>query len=577
MLQRLIIFRFNTTKKVQIWCDMIGYLNIKNYIIIEQLEIAFSDGFNVITGETGAGKSIILGALKLLLGAKASPDLIKKGCEKSDIQAIFHLQEKERDKLNELFALELEDEVVISRELFPNRSVCKLNGDLITRSKLKEIAEYLIHIHGQNDNLELINENAQREILDDYVFVKDRSLLEEVKALYREYSRLLKCKEDENFNFEELQKKIEFIEFQMNEIDEIRPTKEDEEVEAEFEKLKNAVDIGYALQEVCERISNDDGGMLQDLKIISSKLGSVEQYYDVAADLTQIDEFYYELKDKLQTYKGMLDDLEAQSADFMSVEQRYDEINSLKKKYGRSIDEILQYRETLEFQKEQLTEHVELAQNIDAEIEKKREEYLEKAQELSAIRGEKALLLQKEIEYAMKDLNFDNAQFEIKISPKNMSENGLDSVSFMASLNAGMALAPIKNVASGGEISRIMLAVQSVTIGSESRPTIIFDEIDSGISGRSASAVAKRMHRVSRENQVLAITHLAQVALYADEHFLIDKKVIDGSSKSTLTRLSEEERLQELARIMGGELANEETVKNAKELREKVLVELQSL
>lgn len=553
---------------------MIGYLKIKNYIIIEQLEIAFSEGFNVITGETGAGKSIILGALKLLLGAKASPDLIKKGCEKSDIQAVFYLRDSERVKINELFELELEDEVVISRELFPNRSVCKLNGDLITRAKLKEIAEYLIKIHGQNDNLELINENAQREILDDYIFVKDRTLLEEVRALYREYNRLIKYKEDESFDLAEIQKRIEFIEFQIDEIDEIRPTKDDEEVEAEFERLKNAVDIGYALQEICEKISNDDGGMLHDLKNISSKLGYVGEFYDVEADLSQIDEFYYELKDKLHHYKNMLDDLEAQSADFMSVEARYDEINSLKKKYGKSIDEILQYRENLDAQKEKAIENIELAENIDREIEKKKEEYLQKARSLSELRAQKAKLLQKEIENAMKDLNFDNAQFEIALSPKNMSENGLDSVSFMASLNAGMALAPIKNVASGGEISRIMLAIQSVTIASESKPTIIFDEIDSGISGRSASAVAKRMRAVSRENQVLAITHLAQVALYADEHFLIDKKVIDGSSKSTLTRLSEEDRLQELARIMGGELANEETVKNAKELREKVLSEI---
>lgn len=553
---------------------MIGYLKIKNYIIIEQLEIAFSEGFNVITGETGAGKSIILGALKLLLGAKASPDLIKKGCEKSDIQAVFYLRDSERVKINELFELELEDEVVISRELFPNRSVCKLNGDLITRAKLKEIAEYLIKIHGQNDNLELINENAQREILDDYIFVKDRTLLEEVRALYREYNKLIKYKEDESFDLAEIQKRIEFIEFQIDEIDEIRPTKDDEEVEAEFERLKNAVDIGYALQEICEKISNDDGGMLHDLKNISSKLGYVGEFYDVEADLSQIDEFYYELKDKLHHYKNMLDDLEAQSADFMSVEARYDEINSLKKKYGKSIDEILQYRENLDAQKEKAIENIELAENIDREIEKKKEEYLQKARSLSELRAQKAKLLQKEIENAMKDLNFDNAQFEIALSPKNMSENGLDSVSFMASLNAGMALAPIKNVASGGEISRIMLAIQSVTIASESKPTIIFDEIDSGISGRSASAVAKRMRAVSRENQVLAITHLAQVALYADEHFLIDKKVIDGSSKSTLTRLSEEDRLQELARIMGGELANEETVKNAKELREKVLSEI---
>lgn len=553
---------------------MLSYLKIKNYIIINQLEIAFCDGFNVITGETGAGKSIILGALKLLLGMKASSDLIKKGCDKGDIQAIFHLDEEELQKINESLDMDLEEEIVISRELYPNRSVCKLNGDLITRTKLKEIGEFLIKIHGQNDNMDLISESAQREIVDDFIFYEDRTLLEEVRSLYKEYSILLKNKENGEWNIEEIQKQIDFLEFQAEEIDQVSLSSEDEMIEKEFEILKNSVDIGYSLKEVIEDLDSEDIGVLKLLRQVSSKLSDVGKYYDLGHDIDLVDEFYYEIKDKLREYRNMLSDLEEQSRNFESVEKRFDEINSLKKKYGNKVEEILAYRKALDVKKNDFLNKIELAQNIDLKIEEKKVQYFEKANKLSHIRKEKVLFLQMQIQNAMKDLNFDNAQFEILIRPKEMSENGVDALSFMVSLNAGMGLAPIKTVASGGEISRIMLAIQSVTLRSQLKPTIIFDEIDSGISGRSASAVAKRMHKVSKNNQVIAITHLAQVALYGDEHFLIDKRIIDGTSESNLIRLNEEERLKELARIMSGEYADEETIKNARELREKVLKEI---
>lgn len=553
---------------------MISYLKIKNYIIIKQLEIAFCEGFNVITGETGAGKSIILGALKLLLGMKANSELIKKGCDRADIQAVFQLDEGELKKINESLGLDLEEEIVISRELYPNRSVCKLNGDLITRAKLKEIGEFLIHIHGQNDNWDLINESAQREILDDFIFYEDRALLDEVKSLHKEYAALQKQRESGDFNLEEIQKQIDFLSFQMDEIDEIAVTDEDEEVEKEFERLKHSVDIGYMLQDIVQCLDYEDEGVLQSLRFISSKLSDVSKFYEVESDISLVDEFYYEIKDRLHQYRRMLDDLEEQSMDFESVEKRFDQINSLKRKYGQSVEEILAYRRDLDVKVQELSQKMELAENIDVEIEKKRAEYDRKASELHDLRVKHAKSLQAQIQEAMQDLNFDNAQFEIRITEKPMSEQGMDAVSFMVSLNAGMSLAPIKNVASGGEISRIMLAIQSVAQRSDSKPTIIFDEIDAGISGRSASAVAKRMHKVSRNNQVIAITHLAQVALYSDEHFLIDKRIIDGNSESNLIRLNEEERLTELARIMGGEYADEDMIRQARELREKVLKEL---
>lgn len=553
---------------------MISYLKIKNYIIINQLEIAFCDGFNVITGETGAGKSIILGALKLLLGMKANADLIKKGCDRADIQAIFQLQEAELKKLNEALEMDLEEEILITRELYPTRSVCKINGDLVTRAKLKEIAEFLIHIHGQNDNRELVNESAQREILDDFIFYEDTLLLDEVKSAYREYAALQKQKESGDFNLEEIQKQIDFVSFRMEEIDEIGLCAEDEEVQEEFERLKHSVDIGYMIRDIEQSLDSEDTGVLQSLRFISSKLSDISKFYDVESDIALVDEFYYEIKDRLHQYRRMLDDLEEQSLDFESVEKRFDQINSLKKKYGSSVEEILQYRGNLEVQRENLLQKIELAKHIDAEMEEKKRVYEERANHLHEMRVQNAKILQAQIQEAMQDLNFDNAQFEIAISPKNMSESGIDAVSFLVSLNAGMQLAPIKNVASGGEISRIMLAIQSVARRCDFKPTIIFDEIDAGISGRSASAVAKRMHRVSANNQVIAITHLAQVALYGDEHFLIDKKIIDGMSESNLIRLSEQERLIELARIMGGEYADEEMINQARELREKVLKEL---
>lgn len=551
---------------------MLNFLRVKNYIIIEELEIEFSSGFNVITGETGAGKSIILGALKLVLGARASVDDIRKGQDKSIIQAVFQISDDEVHKIKKECDIELDNEIIITREIGANRSISKLNGNIISLLELKKIGEYLIKIHGQNDNRELVNNVAQRELLDEYMPAEIKTQVENVVESYREYKELLNIQKNMDLTLVDEESR-EIFRKQISQIDEVSPNESDNDIDERYELLYNSIQIIQGLRKAQNLIQSDDEyNVLHMIRNVEREISSSIEYYDDIADANEkLNNISYELKEIARKFEYISDDLENRASEFEELEDRYNKVSRLKKLYGNTIEDIIKYRNSLEdklYDLELLDEKVtDIEQKISAQLQK----YVDFSHKLSCTREKYAKKMSADIEKCLEELNFDGAKFEIKIThSEEPSEYGGDDIEFCASLNHGLALSPIKKIASGGEISRMMLSIQSVIAGKSGAQSIIFDEIDTGISGRTASAVGRMMYDVSTEHQIIAVTHLSQVAIYADEHFLIDKKLVDGANITHLERLTENERTLELARIMGGDQVSDSMIENVRKLRSEI-------
>lgn len=552
---------------------MLLNLHVKNLALIEEVDVDFEKGLIVLTGETGAGKSLILGSVNIALGNKASKDMIRKGTDYSLVELTFSVSETCAKQLKKYDIYMEEDNIItVTRKISEGRSISKINGETVNIKTLKNVMSLLIDIHGQHDHQSLLYTKNHLDILDKFAKDSILELKEKIKEEYSKYTKLIKKLEE--FNIDEGQKarEIEFAEYEVNEIESanLKP-EEDVQVEEEFKKLSNSKEIVSALSEIYNALSYETAGGLGDIinkavMDINSIKGMDEKISQFQTELYDIDNLCRELTSQIYDYNSGMD---FNTEYVREVEERLDVINHLKLKYGNSIEEILRYKEEKEEYLEKLnnmTDEMESVKNQISELEGTLNNLCTK---LSEQRKKAAKELEVLVKQALVDLNFIAVEFEIQITRKeSIGENGFDNVEFMISTNPGESVKPLVKVASGGELSRIMLAIKSILATEDDIDTLIFDEIDTGISGQTAMKVAEKMAKISRNHQVICISHLSQIAAMADSHYLIKKTADENSTTTSIKKLTRQQSIEELVRINGGSGITEAGLIHATEMKD---------
>ena len=536
---------------------MLANLHVKNLALIEEADINFKDGLNILTGETGAGKSIILGSVNLALGGKAVSDLIRSGADYALTELSFDIEsEAVKEKLTAFGVEELEEgQLIISRKITPTRSQIKVNGQTYTLGQVREMASWLIDIHGQHDNQLLLNESHHIDILDAYA----KESLAEVKAALKEvYAAYVKQKQELqalDTDEESRNREISFIEFEVSEIESAQLSEgEDTQLEADYQKMLHAQKIMEEMAVVEQNLVSGQDNVSDKLGQAVRALNSAAVYDDrlsgLCATLADVESL---LSDAARMTADYVEDAAFDAETFQQVQQRLDFINSLKMKYGQTTAEILAYAESRKERLEQLQSHDELIAKLKRELAEKEKRLSGLSAQLSDLRKAAAQKLCAQIRAALQDLNFADVRFEAVFEQTgHFSANGTDNMYFVIAANPGEALKPLSKVASGGELSRIMLAIRTVTANQDDIGTLIFDEIDAGISGRTAQRVAEKLCTLSQKRQVICITHLPQMAAMADVHFMIEKAVQDNKTVTSIYRLLDTQCVEELARLLGG-------------------------
>lgn len=550
---------------------MLANLHVKNLALIEEADINFKDGLNILTGETGAGKSIILGSVNLALGGKAVSDLIRSGADYALTELSFDIEsEAVKEKLTAFGVEELEEgQLIISRKIMPTRSQIKVNGQTYTLGQVREMASWLIDIHGQHDNQLLLNESHHIDILDAYA----KESLAEVKAALKEvYAAYVKQKQELqalDTDEESRNREISFIEFEVSEIESAQLSEgEDTQLESDYQKMLHAQKIMEEMAVVEQNLVSGQDNVSDKLGQVVRALNSAAVYDDrlsgLCATLADVESL---LSDAARMTADYVEDAAFDAETFQQVQQRLDFINSLKMKYGQTTAEILAYAESRKERLEQLQSHDELIAKLKRELAEKEKRLSGLSAQLSDLRKAAAQKLCAQIRTALQDLNFADVRFEAVFEQTgHFSANGTDNMYFVIAANPGEALKPLSKVASGGELSRIMLAIRTVTANQDDIGTLIFDEIDAGISGRTAQRVAEKLCTLSQKRQVICITHLPQIAAMADVHFMIEKAVQDNKTVTSIYRLSDTQCVEELARLLGGSTITEAVRANAQEL-----------
>ncbi|MBQ3061880.1 MAG: DNA repair protein RecN [Lachnospiraceae bacterium] len=551
---------------------MLLNLHVKNLAIIDEVDVEFKEGLNILTGETGAGKSIIIGSINLALGAKLKGDIVRQGCDHALVQLVFSINDSIKERLLDYDIAVDEDEVIITRKISSNgRSTCKINSQIVTVSALAEIASLLIDIHGQHDNQLLLNKKNHLDIVDDYGKEEISTYKEQVYAIHKEYKDVQRQLDELNVDEDKKNREISLCRYELDEINNAKLIHgEDEDIEAQYKKLSASTEIMEGLSLVSEIMEEGNNNVADGILRAIKSLGNVVKYDD---NLEQLSNMLLDIQALISDFNGELssyvDNVDSDPATFMEVEKRLDLINLLKSKYGKTIEDILKYGE-------ECAKRLELLENQDQHIlmlkSKQKELYKDmecKSDTLSSLRKKWADSLCDKIRESLKELNFLDVRFEPDfVRTLQISNNGYDDFQFLISTNPGQALAPLTKIASGGELSRVMLSIKSVMSDSEEVETQIFDEIDSGISGRTAQMVAEKLSVIGSNRQVICITHLAQIAAMADSHYLIEKSAKDGNTNTLIRPLKDEEIIDELARILGGAQITQATIDSAKEMKE---------
>lgn len=551
---------------------MLLNLHVKNLAIIDEVEVDFTNHLNILTGETGAGKSILIDSINIALGMKASGDMIRKGAEYGLVELIFHLDnEQAAVKLKELDIPAEEDMVIISRKLMKGRSICRVNGENVTMPVLKELAAYLINIHGQNEHQSLQYKSRHLEIVDRFAKDDIGNLKHKTASVCREYHDISKKISEAQIAGEERIREISFLEYEANEIEKVGLKEgEDEELEQKFKKLSNANAIMDGITNAWQILNGGSDSVLDGLSRAERMLGRLTEFdgelLDFYNQILDIDGLVNDLNRSLTDYTAGIN---CNIEEFAQVEERLNLINGLKLKYGNTISDIQSYYD-------KTVQKLDNYRNYEAYIEElhNKKKDLENrlgqlSQKLSGIRTKSAKVLEKNIKAALIDLNFLEVRFSIQFQRlDHYTENGYDEIEFYISVNPGEDLKPLGKVASGGELSRIMLAIKSVLASHDAVHTLIFDEIDAGVSGRTAQKVSEKLSVIAAARQVICITHLPQIAAMADSHFVIEKKADNSVTQTNIRRLKEEESVLELARILGGAKITDTVIKNAKEMKE---------
>ncbi len=551
---------------------MLLQLHVKNLAIIDEVEVDFTEGLNILTGETGAGKSVILGSIHLALGAKADKDIIRDGAEYALVELVFQTESEEQKKKIEALDLLVEEDgvVILQRKISPMRSVFKVCGETVSASVLKELAPILLDIYGQHDYQSLLQDKKHLYILDSF---GDQSLAEQKALLKEEYVKYLELKrayDTPEMSPEQRERELSFARFEADEIEKAKLVPgELEELESNLRKMENSGKVKEGLARVLQLLKEEDSSCenslnraLREMSNIASLDEDMEAFEERMADVDAL------LRDLSRDLNHTLEADNFDEREFVRVQERVDLINHLQIKYGKSIEKILDYAEERKAYIYRLENAVEESERIGRELAAKEALLEEYAEALRKLRQAEAVKLEKEIVEALHDLNFMQAKFEVSFEEaEQIGANGKDKVVFMISTNPGEKLRPLSAVASGGELSRIMLAIKTISAKRDDINTLIFDEIDSGISGKTAWKVSEKLGILSKSHQVICITHLPQIAAMADSHYCIEKSEQNGKTVTNIEPLNEEGALNEVARLLGGEVITDAVLENARELK----------
>ncbi|MFS9171617.1 DNA repair protein RecN [Streptococcus infantis] len=549
---------------------MLLEISIKNFAIIEAISLNFEKGMTVLTGETGAGKSIIIDAMNMMLGARATTDVIRHGAPKAEIEGLFSVENSHA--LQMIFdeqGMELGDEIIIRREILQNgRSVSRVNGQMVNLSVLRSIGQYLVDIHGQHDQEELMRPQLHIQMLDGFGDADFLELKQAYQTNFDAYRKMRKQLLEIKKNQEEHKARIEMLEFQMAEIESasLQPG-EDLKLNQERDKLLNHKNIADTLTNAYTMLDNEEFSSLANVRSAMNDMESIEEYDVEYREIsTSLSESYYVLEDVTKRLEDIIEDLDFDGNHLMQIESRLDLIHAITRKYGGNVDDVLMYFAKITEEYNLLTGNNLSSEDMEAELKQLEVSLVNLASKLASARHNLAQQLEIEIQQELKDLYMDKARFQVQFTKGKFTREGNESVEFYISTNPGEAFKPLVKVASGGELSRLMLAIKSAFSRKEGKTSIVFDEVDTGVSGRVAQAIAQKIHKIGQHGQVLAISHLPQVIAIADYQFFIEKISNDHSTVSTVRLLTVEERVEEVAKMLAGENVTEAALSQAREL-----------
>jgi DNA repair protein RecN (Recombination protein N) len=549
---------------------MLRELSIKNFALIEELHVSFDKGLNILTGETGAGKSIIIGAIGLILGGRASSEVIRKGSDLCEVLGLFEIKENIRLKemLAEMSLLRKEEEeFLLKRELNrQGKSRCFLNGQIITLGMLEEIGNYLVDVHGQHEHQALLKPGVARDLLDEFgALMKFKKRTEQTYRKFREKSREL---EELRTSEKEREQQIDLYQFQIKEIEQANLSVEEEEVlDKEYKVLSNAEKLDQLSQELYHHLYEGAGSITEKMALVERDLERIVAIDQTLKDeLEELGEAKYQIEEIAVAIRDYRKKVEFNPKRLEEILERKELINKLKRKYGSTIKDILNYRKETQVKLDKLVNSVRSMEELTGEVKRLEEELVREASELSRERKIAGAKLKKKTEQELRELGMGKARFDVEIKQGEIKSTGMDEITFLVAPNVGEDLKSINKIASGGEISRIMLALKTILARADQIPTLIFDEIDTAIGGRIAQVVGRKLRTLSPNHQVICITHLPQIAVFASNHYYVDKKISEGRTKTIVDLLDKKGRESEIARMLGGERLTEITLKHAREM-----------
>ncbi len=539
---------------------MISTIQIKNIGIIDNLSINLENGFNVLTGETGAGKTLIIDSLGIICGNRFSKEMIRKGEEYSYVEASIYMPENQNS---------IDGNIIVSREIYTNgRNSCKINGRLVTVSELKEFMKQIIDIHGQNDNQTIMDKTSHIGYLDSFIGEKILNIKKEYRELFKRYNEIKLELKNNYGDDKEKQRKLDLLRYQLKEIENVNlKVGEDEKLEEQRKIIMNSEKIVENLEIADSTLSEQAIDGINSAIRALEKIENIDETY--SSKLSELKNIYYDIQELNRDISQMKEDVYFNEEERNELEERLDLIYSLKRKYGNSIEEILKYEEQIENEIYEIENLDEINNKLKQELSKIEEKMSTLANKMNQIRNECAKELSNKINKELSDLEMPNAKFNVKIdfnTENEFNKNGLDIVEFMIATNIGEEEKSLIKIASGGEMSRIMLGIKSVLADVDKVPVLIFDEIDTGISGKAAKAVSIKMKNIARKHQILCVTHLATIAAKGDYNYYISKEVENDKTRTKIERLNEEETIKEIARIASGDV-NEISIEHAKQLR----------
>lgn len=552
---------------------MLLEISIKNFAIIEEISLTFENGMTVLTGETGAGKSIIIDAMNLMLGARASLDVIRHGANKAEIEGLFSVGENPAlTQILEENGIDVTEELIIRRDILQNgRSIGRINGQMVNLTTLRAVGQYLVDIHGQHDQEELMKPNMHIRMLDEFGNEQFADVKKHYQELFESYRQLRKRVVTKQKNEQEYKARIEMLEFQIAEIEAAAlKAGEDQALNQKRDKLLNHKNIADTLTNAYVMLDDEEFSSLSNIRSAMNDLMTLEEFdADYKEMSANVSEAYYILEEVTKHLGDVIDDLDFDAGSLQQIEARLEVIYSITRKYGGSVDDVLEYYDNITKEYNLLTGNDESSDDMEKALKRLEKELIVAAEELSQERHALAKDLEAEIKQELADLYMEKADFQVQFTKGKFNRDGNEAVEFYISTNPGEGFKPLVKVASGGEISRLMLAIKSAFSRKEDKTSIVFDEVDTGVSGRVAQAIAQKIYKIGSNGQVLAISHLPQVIAIADYQFFIEKRSDENTTVSTVRLLTEEERVEEIAKMLAGSDITEMAREQARELLKK--------